>query len=132
MDWSKTALGPLPLWDSAKRNSVFHCLSLQWPAAIVSACFVELPVLNPVQWLLPPGATECSKAVLIFNTAYRTILGKKASWAMGKSFEEIWAEVAEPVSKVCNQVISTGKTVLTRNTTFCVDTLENSILKESE
>lgn len=69
---------------------------------------------------------------MVHNKAYRTILGKKSSWAMGKSFTEIWAEVAEPVSKVCNLVIKEGRTVLTRDTTFCVDTLEDTLLRESE
>jgi len=114
VDWSKTRLGPVHSWPVARRNAVLMCFSMPFPASV---------------WFLPEGGS-CEDLVMIHNKGYTSILGKKTKWAQGRSFMEIWAEVAGPVMEVMNVALG-GETVLTQDTTFLVDTSDDVPLQES-
>jgi len=70
-DWSETPLGPLEAWSPILRLSVDIILSSGFPMAL--------------RW----GPDY----LLIYNDAYRAILGEKHPWALGLPTSEVWSEV---------------------------------------
>ena len=71
MDWSATALGPRAEWSDSLRLAVDLIMASAFPMAL--------------RW--------GPEFVLIYNEAYRPILGDKHPWAMGRPAREAWAEV---------------------------------------
>ncbi len=70
-DWSQTALGPMETWSPALRMIVGYMLA------------------NRVPQLLWWGPDYIS----IYNDAYRSVLGAKHPWSLGKPFRDVWPEV---------------------------------------
>ncbi len=70
-DWSKTVLGPADLWPPSLTLVVNVMLASGFPMA--------------VRW--------GPNFVMIYNDAYRPILGDKHPWALGLPFHEVWPEV---------------------------------------
>ena len=70
-DWSATSLGPRDGWSPSLKLSVDIILASAFPMAL--------------RW--------GPDFVLIYNDAYRPILGDKHPWALGKPAREAWAEV---------------------------------------
>lgn len=68
-DWSRTSLGPIESWPAALRSAVRACLGSSSPMAI--------------SW----GAERA----LIYNDAYRSLLGTKHPRSMGHDFAGCWA-----------------------------------------
>jgi PAS domain S-box-containing protein len=70
-DWSATSLGPRDAWSPSLKLAVDIILASAFPMAL--------------RW--------GPDFVLIYNDAYRPILGDKHPWALGKPAREAWAEV---------------------------------------
>ena len=70
-DWSKTPLGPRAAWSRSLRMAVDLIMASAFPMAL--------------RW--------GPDFVLIYNEAYRPILGEKHPWALGLPAREAWAEV---------------------------------------
>ena len=70
-DWSATALGASDTWSEALRLAVNIVLASAFPMAL--------------RW--------GPDFVLIYNDAYRPILGEKHPWALGRPAREAWSEV---------------------------------------
>jgi PAS domain S-box-containing protein len=71
MDWSTTPLGSSEAWPQALKLSLAMILASSFPMAI--------------RW--------GSEQVLIYNDAYRPILGDKHPEALGRSAREVWREI---------------------------------------
>jgi PAS domain S-box-containing protein len=71
LDWSRTALGASETWVPSLKLSVSMVLASGFPMAI--------------RW--------GSELVLIYNDAYRPILGEKHPGALGRPLREVWWEV---------------------------------------
>jgi PAS domain S-box-containing protein len=71
MDWSATPLGPRADWSESLCIAVDLIMASAFPMAL--------------RW--------GPEFVLIYNEAYRPILGDKHPWAMGRPAREAWAEV---------------------------------------
>jgi PAS domain S-box-containing protein len=71
LDWSRTALGASKTWSPSLKLSVAMILASGFPMA--------------VRW--------GSELVLIYNDAYRPILGEKHPGALGRPLREVWWEV---------------------------------------
>ena len=70
-NWSETSLGPRVDWSDSLRLAVDLIMASAFPMAL--------------RW--------GPDFVLIYNDAYRPILGEKHPWAFGRSAREAWAEV---------------------------------------
>ena len=71
MDWSSTLLGGRETWPQSLRLSVALILASGFPMAI--------------RW--------GPELVLIYNDAYRSILGEKHPEALGRPLREVWWEL---------------------------------------
>ena len=87
MDWSTTPLGSIDTWPTSLRTALSICLLSRFPMAVC--------------W-----GTEF---VILYNDAYRPILGDKHPWAMGRPTFEVWAELAHIVHPMFEGVITTGE-----------------------
>jgi signal transduction histidine kinase/CheY-like chemotaxis protein/PAS domain-containing protein len=74
-DWSATPLGPRAAWSSSLTLAAEITLASAFPMAL--------------RW--------GPDFVLIYNDAYRPILGEKHPWALGRPSREAWAEVWEQI-----------------------------------
>jgi PAS domain S-box-containing protein len=78
VDWSASALGPIAGWPPALRSSVRMAMECPFPINL---------------W--------CGeKKVLIYNDAYRVVLGSKHPRALGQPGREVWAEIWDDVEKM--------------------------------
>ena len=71
MDWAATALGPRSTWSESLRLAIDIIMASAFPMAL--------------RW--------GPDFILIYNDAYRPILGDKHPWALGRPAREAWAEV---------------------------------------
>ena len=71
LDWSNTYLGPTELWSPSLRLATDVVLASAFPMAL--------------RW--------GPELVLLYNDAYRPILGDKHPWALGRPAREAWSEV---------------------------------------
>jgi len=70
-DWSKTPLGPVEAWSPALRMMVNFLLANRFPLLL---------------WWGP-------RYISIYNDAYRSVLGTKHPWALGRPVSEVWSEI---------------------------------------
>ena len=87
LDWSLTPLGMPTLWPQSLRTSVSLCLTSHFPSAVC--------------W--GPEYT------LVYNDAYRPILGANHPGALGRPCFEVWSELAGIVRPLFDAVIATGE-----------------------
>jgi signal transduction histidine kinase len=87
LDWGQTPLGPRERWPSELRNTVQICLASRHPIVLY--------------W----GADF----VLLYNDAWRPIVGNKHPQALGTSARIIWAEIWDVFGKMLEHVYSTGE-----------------------
>jgi len=88
-DWSKTSIGVPEDWDDALKTSAGICLNSNFPIALYWG----------------------PKLILIYNDAWRPILGNKHSWALGNPAHEVWKDIwkeIEPEFKKTFEGISGG------------------------
>jgi len=86
-DWSQTSLGAIKTWSSSLRTAVSICLNSRFPMVI---------------WW-------GKELVLIYNDAWRPILGTKHPNALGKSGWEVWPEMWSTIGEQLNGVLKTGQ-----------------------
>jgi CheY-like chemotaxis protein len=86
-DWSKTPLGSIENWPQSLKTSVSICLASRFP--IVLYWGPEL--------------------VVLYNDAYRAILGSKHPWALGQRCRDCWAEIWDTIGPMLEGVVRTGE-----------------------
>ncbi len=86
-DWSKTPFGAVEQWSQSLRSTLSICLNSRFPIAIY--------------W----GADN----LLLYNDAWRPILGDKHPWGLGRPAREVWSEIWEAIGPEFKSVLSTGK-----------------------
>ncbi len=82
-NWAATPLGPAAEWPAELSTTVSLVLESRFPAAII--------------W--GPGLTT------IYNDAFGPILGGKPE-ALGRSFEDVWAEVWDQIGPIADRALS--------------------------
>jgi len=86
-DWSQTSLGAVETWPQSLRSALSICLNSRFPIAI--------------DW-----GQEC---ILLYNDAWRPIVGNKHAWALGCSAREVWSEIWNDIGPELAGVLATGK-----------------------
>src|SRR5580704_16080110 len=84
MDWSATPLGSSEAWPQSLKLSIAMILASGFPMAI--------------RW--------GPELVLIYNDAYRPILGDKHPRALGKPLSEVWTEIYEELGPLSQAILS--------------------------
>jgi len=88
-EWEKTALGPLSEWSPALRVAVAIVLESPFPMNLWSG-----PDLN-----------------LIYNDAYRALLGAKHPHALGRPGSEVWGEIWPQLAGMFDQIRAGGAAI---------------------
>ncbi|MBD0305281.1 MAG: PAS domain S-box protein [Nitrospiraceae bacterium] len=86
-DWTITALGPIEQWPTVLTSTLGTCLTARFPMAIY--------------W----GAER----FLLYNDAWKPILGDKHPWGMGRPAQEVWPEIWDSIHPLFETVWTTGK-----------------------
>lgn len=86
-DWSSSPIGPPGQWPQSLQASLSICLSTQFPIAIYWG---------------PNG-------LLLYNDAWRPILGDKHPWALGRPGREVWSEIWDVVGPIFEGVMGKGE-----------------------
>ncbi|MBW4581044.1 MAG: response regulator [Tildeniella nuda ZEHNDER 1965/U140] len=87
LDWSQTPLGAVETWAQSLRSALSICLNSRFPIAIY--------------W-----GKDC---LLLYNDAWRPIVGDKHSWALGRPAREVWAEIWDDIGSELASVLATGE-----------------------
>jgi PAS domain S-box-containing protein len=85
--WGRTALGPSSDWPDSLKSALGLCLDSAFPIAIYWG----------------------EDLALLYNDAWRPILGDKHPWALGRPAHEVWPEIWDAIDPVFRQVRATGK-----------------------
>jgi PAS domain S-box-containing protein len=86
-DWARTPLGPVEAWPPALASTLGICLTARFPMAIYWG----------------------REGFLLYNDAWRPILGDKHPWALGRAAQEVWPEIWDAISPVFESVRATGE-----------------------
>ncbi|MGH2414448.1 MAG: GAF domain-containing protein, partial [Microcystaceae cyanobacterium] len=86
-DWSKTLLGTIESWPISLRTAVSICLNSRFPMVI---------------WW-------SNDLILLYNDAWRPILGSKHPQALGRPGREVWPEIWDIIGEQLNHVLVTGQ-----------------------
>jgi PAS domain S-box-containing protein len=86
-DWSQTQFGPIMTWPQSLRSALSICLNSRFPIAIY--------------W----GA-DC---LLLYNDAWRPIVGNKHPWSLGRAAREVWSEIWDDIGPELASVLATGE-----------------------
>lgn len=86
-NWSQTSLGSVETWPQSLRSALSICLNSRFPIAIY--------------W----GAD----GLLLYNDAWRPIVGNKHPWALGRSGREVWSEIWDDIGPELASVLATGE-----------------------
>src|SRR5690348_16248084 len=81
-DWAATPLGPVRHWSPTLRTVVRLCLDSPFPVNL---------------WCGP-------ERVLIYNDAYRRVLGVKHPQALGRPGFDVWAEIRADIEPMFAQI----------------------------
>lgn len=87
LDWSQTPLGAPEQWPQSLRSALSICLNSRFPIAIY--------------W-----GQDC---ILLYNDAWRPIVGDKHSWALGHPAQEVWSEIWDDIGPELASVLTTGE-----------------------
>ncbi len=87
IDWGNTSLGAIDAWPESLATAVDICMASRFPMAI---CW------GP-------------DLALIYNDAYRPILGAKHPASIGRPCYEVWSELVPIIKPMFDSVIATGK-----------------------
>jgi hypothetical protein len=88
-DRAATVLGAPDQWPESLRSSLGLCLDSAFPIAIYWG----------------------PELALLYNEAWRPILGDKHPWALGRPGREVWPEIWNDIKPVFDRVFATGKGV---------------------
>jgi len=86
-DWARSDLGPMAKWPAALLSTLGICLSARFPMAIY--------------W-----GTE---GFLLYNDAWRPILGNKHPLALGQAAKTVWPEIWDTINPLFETVRQTGE-----------------------
>ncbi|HZP85733.1 MAG TPA: ATP-binding protein [Burkholderiales bacterium] len=86
LEWSNTLLGPVQSWPQSLRTSISTCLNCSFPILI---------------WWGPD-------LVMLYNDAYRPILGTKHPNALGQRGCECWPEIWHVIGPMLERVLANG------------------------
>ncbi len=86
-DWSQTPFGPVEQWSPSLRSALSICLNSRFPIAIY--------------W----GTDR----LLLYNDAWRPIVGNKHPWSLGRPGQEVWPEIWDDIGPEFEQVFATGE-----------------------
>ena len=96
MNWAETPLGPVDEWPEALRTVART--ALESPFGINLWCGPEL--------------------VLIYNDAYKPVLGRKHPAALGRPGSEVWAEIWPQIGPMFDAIRAGGPPVYAENAQF--------------
>ncbi len=86
-DWAHSGLGPDASWPSALLSTLGICLSARFPIAIYWG----------------------NEGFLLYNDAWRPILGNKHPWALGQPAKAVWPEIWDAINPLFETVRQTGE-----------------------
>ncbi|MFZ0564276.1 MAG: response regulator [Terriglobales bacterium] len=86
-DWSQTPLGAIDSWPQSLKTSVSICLASRFPIVLYWG----------------------PERVVLYNDAYRAILGSKHPWALGQRCSDCWAEIWDTIGPMLDSVVQTGE-----------------------
>jgi PAS domain S-box-containing protein len=98
LDWAATPLGPVDTWPAVLRSTVRTCLDSPFPINL---------------WCGP-------ELVLIYNDAYRHVLGAKHPGALGRPGSGVWAEIWGEIAPMFAQIRAGGPPVYADDAPFVV------------
>ncbi|NHC35325.1 ATP-binding protein [Scytonema millei] len=87
LDWSQTPLGSVETLPQSLRSALSICLNSRFPIA--------------VYW-----GQDC---LLLYNDAWRPIVGDKHPWALGRPAREVWSEIWDDIGPELASVLATGE-----------------------
>ncbi|WP_342112100.1 ATP-binding protein [Methylobacterium sp. SI9] len=87
MDWSQTSFGPVSGWSQALRSAVSICLTTRFPVVLYYG----------------------PERALIYNDAWRPVVGDKHPWSFGRAGTEVWAEIWDIIGPMFDTVFETGE-----------------------
>lgn len=86
MDWSNTASGPVEGWSQALRSAISICLTTRFPVVLYYG----------------------PERALIYNDAWRPVVGDKHPWSFGRAGTEVW----DIIGPMFDAVFETGDVTL--------------------
>ena len=86
-DWSGTPLGPPASWPQSLRTAVSILLNSRYPMFLFWG----------------------PELVKIYNDGYRSILGNKHPWALGRRGPEVWPEIWDTIGPMVERVVEHGE-----------------------
>ena len=92
-DWTQTALGPVEAWPQSLRTTVSTCLNSRFPIL--------------VWW--------GRDLVMLYNDAYRPILGNKHPRSLGQRGCECWPEIWHIIGPMLEGVLERGEATWSEN-----------------
>ena len=98
IDWSATSLGPVDSWPETLRSAVRTALDSPFPINL---------------WCGP-------ELILIYNDAYRPILGTKHPAALGKPGPAVWAEIWPQIEPMFTSIAQGGPAVYADDAPFVI------------
>ncbi|MCC5635120.1 PAS domain-containing protein [Nostoc sp. CHAB 5844] len=87
LDWSQTPLGAVETWTQSLRSTLSICLNSRFPIAIYWG----------------------QESLLLYNDAWRPIVGDKHPWALGRPAREVWPEIWDDIGPELAGVLATGE-----------------------
>ena len=99
LDWSATSLGAVETWPQTMRTIVRACLASPFPINL---------------WCGPELA-------LVYNDAYRSILGEKHPAALGTPGHHVWAEIWADIRPLFDRIRAGGPSVYVDDASFIVE-----------
>jgi PAS domain S-box-containing protein len=97
-DWSQTPLGAVETWSQSLRSALSICLSSRFPIA--------------VYW--------GKDYTLLYNDAWRPIVGDKHPWALGRPAREVWSEIWDTIGSELAGVLATGEGIFRNDDLLCM------------
>jgi PAS domain S-box-containing protein len=98
-DWSQTRLGDISGWAPSLKTTVSVCLNSRFPMVI---------------WW-------GKELVLLYNDAWRPILGTKHPKALGRPGQEVWSEIWDVIGVQLNSVLETAQATWSDDMLLLVD-----------
>ena len=98
IDWGRTSLGPVEEWSPTLRAAVRTCMASTFPINLW--CGSEL--------------------VLVYNDAYRRVLGGKHPRSLGRPGTEVWEEIWSDIAPMFDQIRAGGPAVFADDAPFHV------------
>lgn len=107
LDWSQTQLGPVSGWAQSLKTAVSILLNSRYPMFI--------------GWR--------RELVVLYNDAYRPILGGKHPQFLGKPLKEMWVEIWDVLGPLTDAVLNTGRSTWSEDLPLLME--RNGYLEEA-